>query len=432
MSLLNVKSFWRVKIELVIKMSEEMKMGSLLEAVQRLSEFKAEGYMVSNLYLKLEPEDRQGGKFLILYKDMVKEEKADLAKRSLSKEVLGSVNEDFERIERFLSEPKNLESCRGVAVFSCSAKGMFEVIKLPYVYRNRLMVAPDPLIREVAAIDEEFGSVAVLLVDRRHARYFIMGIESIEETIDMFQPLHTRAHKFHSGGRALKGAQGTFKVSMPSRKASPNMIQHSFGEYRFNMRIKSEWHAILKLASDALFEDWKERKFDKLVVGGFVEEGLRDIENHLHSYLRDRLIGYININPKEATPAQVREKVLDLLKEKDREEERQLYRELEELEGKGLAVKGVEKVLQVLAYGNIRTLLVAEDYEREGYLCPESHLPTLEPECPLEGESALPVSDVVDEVMEEALEQRAKVEVVIDPEVQKSIEGMSAILRFKV
>ncbi len=405
---------------------------SLLEALNRVVSFDRKDSWITNLYLKLGPEERQNNKYLIFYKDMVKEEREDIEKRGLPREILESIEEDFKKIEDFLSEPKNLEGCRAVAIFSSSKEKLFEVIKLPYVYRNRLMVSPDPLVREIAAIDEEFGTVAVLLIDRKHVRYFLMDVEGIEETVDMFQPLSTRAHRFHSGGKALKGAQGTFKLNMPSRKASPNMIQHSFGEYRFNMRIKSEWHAILKLASDAVFEDWKEKKFDKLVVGGFLEEGLREIENHLHSYLRDRLVGYIDINPKEATPSSVREKVLDLLREKDREEEKGLYERMVELQGKGLAVNGTSSTLEALSMGNVQVLLVPESFEKPGYLCPETHLPLLKPECPLEGEKAIPVSDIVDEVIEEALEQRAKVEVIISPDVQKKIDGLAAILRFKV
>ena len=407
-------------------------MSVLSQVMERLTSLKPEDYMVTNLYLKLEPEDRQNNKYLILYKDMVKEEKEDLKGRDLNKEALNSINEDFSRIENFISEPDNLRGCRAIAVFSCSGKGVFEAVKLPYAYRNRLMVAPNPLIREIAAIDEELGSVAVLLIDRKRVRYFVLDIEATEEVIDMFQPLTTRTHKFHSGGKVLKGAQGTFKVSMPSRKAAPNMVQHSFGEYNFHMRIKSEWHALLKLAADALFEDWKERRFDSLVIGGFTKEGLRDIENHLHTYLRERLIGYIDVNPTEATPSVIREKVLTLLRERDRQEEESLYRELEELQGKGLAVNGTSKVLEMLSYGNIRTLMVPEDFEKPGYLCLESGLPLLSPECPIEGEKAVPVSDIVDEVIEEALEQRAKVEIVVSEDIRKRIDGLAAILRFKV
>ncbi len=407
-------------------------MASLRETLERLSSFRPEGYLVTSLYLHLRPQERQDAKYLTIYKDMVKEKKEELSKRNLSKEVLESLDRDFELIREFLSEPKNLEGCRGIAVFSCSAQKLFEVVKLPYVYRSRLMTAPDPLIREIAAIDEEFGRIGVLLVDRKHIRYFLMDIESTVESVDFLEPLATRAHRFHSGGSALKGAEGTFQLKMPARAAAPNMVQHSYGEWRFNMRIKEEWHRVLKLAADAAFEDWKANKFDKLVVGGFIEEGLREIEHHLHAYLRERLVGYIEINPSEAKPHEVREKVLNLLWEKDREQEKELIQELGELVGKGLAVNGTSQVLEMLAIGNVRTLLVPEDFEKPGYLCPKTHLVFLKPECPLEGEEPLEVEDIVDEVIEEALEQRATVEVVIDPEAQKKIDGLAAFLRFKL
>jgi peptide chain release factor subunit 1 len=198
------------------------------------------------------------------------------------------------------------------------------------------------------------------------------------------------------------------------------------------MRIKEEWHRVLKLAADAAFEDWKANKFDKLVVGGFLEEGLRDIENHLHTYLRERLIGYIEINPSEAKPHEVREKVLSLLWEKDREEEKKLLEELKELMGRGLAVNGTSRVLEMLSIGNVRTILIPEDFEKPGYLCPETHLVSLKPECPLEGEKPVPVEDIVDEVIEEALEQKATVEIVIDKSLQKEIDGLAALLRFSL
>ncbi len=407
-------------------------MASLKEALEKLSSFRPEGAYVTTLYLHLGPVERQDNKYLRIYKDMVREKKEELRRRKLPEDVLDSAEKDFELIGDFLSQPKNLNGCRGIAIFSCSKLGLFEWIKLPYVYRSRLMVAPDPLIREIVAIDEEFGRIGVLLLDRKHIRYFLMDIEDVIERLDFLEPIVTRTHKFHSGGAALKGAEGTFKLRIPSRRAAPNMIQHSYGEWRFHMRIREERHRVLKLAADAVFEEWKESKFDKLVIGGFLEEGLKDIENHLHTYLRERLVGYIEINPSEAKPSEVREKVLNLLWEKDREEEKNLVRELEELIGKGFAVNGTSKVLEMLSIGNVRTVLIPEDFEKPGYLCPESHLVFLKPECPQEGEEAVQVEDIVDEIIEEALDQRATVEVLIDKDTQKKVDGLAAFLRFRL
>ncbi|RUM32353.1 MAG: peptide chain release factor 1 [Aquifex sp.] len=407
-------------------------MAELRETLERLASFRPEKYYVTTLYLKLMPEDRQDNKYLRVYKDLVKKKEKDLENLNLEKDVLESIKEDIRNIQDFLSDPKNLYNCRGIAIFSCSKLGLFEYVKLPYVYRNRLMFSPDPLVREIAAIDEEFGRVAVLLVDRKHIRYFLMDITGIAEKLDFLEPMTTRAHRFHSGGALLKGAEGTFQYRMPARGAAPNVVQHGVGEWRFHTRLKEEWHRILKLASDALFEEWKRVYFDKLIIGGFIEEGLREIENFLHPYVKEKLVGYIEITPEEATPHQVWEKALDLLWQKDREQEKEVIKELEELKGWGLAVNGTSEVLEMLAIGNVRTLILPEDFEKPGYLCPESHLAFLKPECPLSEEKPIPISDIVDEALEEALDQKATVEVIIDKELQKKVDGLAALLRFKL
>lgn len=407
-------------------------MQDLKSVLERFSHFRPEGYYTTTLYLRLFPEDRQDNKYLAVYKDLVKKKEKDLENLNLSKEVRDAIKGDIKKIQDFLSDPKNLYGCRGIAVFSCSRLGLFEYVKLPYVYRNRLAFAPDPLVREIAAIDEEFGRVAVLLVDRKHIRYFLMDITGIVEKLDFLEPLATRAHRFHSGGALLKGAEGTFQYRMPARGAAPNVVQHGVGEWRFHTRLKEEWHRILKIASDALFEEWKRVHFDKLIIGGFIEEGLKEIENFLHPYVKEKLVGYIEITPEEATEQEVWEKALDLLWQKDREQEKEVIKELNELTGWGLAVNGTSKVLEMLAIGNVRTLILPEDFEKPGYLCPKSHLAFLKPECPLSDEKPVPVSDIVDEALEEALDQRATVEVIVDKELQKKVDGLAAFLRFKL
>ncbi|MFZ8783934.1 peptide chain release factor 1 [Thermocrinis sp.] len=405
-------------------------MNNLKEALGILLKEQYAPYLVSSLYLRLAPEDRTDRKYLRVFKNMVKAQRENLELRGLERDVLNSVVEDFERMEEFLSETENLKNCGGIALFSCSAKKIFVPIKLPYTYRNRLMVSPNPLVREIAAIDEELGTIGVLLIDRKHVRFFLMDFEGIGEISDFLEPLATRAHKFHSGGASLKGAQGTFKYSMPSRASAPNMVQHAMGEYRFHMRIQEEKHRLFKIANDALMEAWKENKFNKLVIGS-IREDIREIEDHLHPYLLNMLVGYVKLNPSEVTEHTIRDAVLNLLWQKDREQEEELVNTLLDLEGKGLAVEGLSKVLEQLYMGNVKTLLVAENFERSGYFCPVSNIPVLEPKCPTE-EEPYPVEDIVDEVIELALEERAVVEVIVREDLQKKFDGVGALLRWKI
>ncbi len=403
-------------------------MKRLKEVIERLLSLKPKDYMVTNLYLKLGVEERTDRKYLRTFKDLVKVQKEYLKERELKNDVLKSVEEDFKRIEDFLSEPENLKGCRGIGIFSSFASGLFEVVKLPYTYKNRLMIDRGPLIREIAVIDEELGRIGLLLIDRKHVRFFLMDLEGMMEVLNFMEPLATRAHRFHSGGSMLKGAEGTMKFSMPARIGGPNVVQHSFGEYRFNMRIREEKHRLLKLAGDALMEAWKENKFDKLVIGSDRED-IREIENHLHPYLLERLVGYIKANPSHVEEEEIKEKVYHLLSEKSREEEKNLVEELQELEGRGLAVNGTSKVLEQLYNGNVRLLLLPDDFQKPGYVCEKSHLPLLMPDCPLE-DRVYAVPDVVDEIIEFALEERARVKVVYSEELKRNIDGLACFMRF--
>lgn len=403
-------------------------MKELKSTIEKLLNFKSKNYMITNLYLRLDVEKRLDRKYLRTFKNLVKVQREYLGKRELNKDAIRSIEDDFRKMEEFLSEPENLKGCRGIALFSSSGEGTFEVVKLPYVYRDRLMVDSNALIREIASLDEELGRVALLLLDRKRVRFFLMDLEGITEVIDFMDPIATRAHKFHSGGSMLKGAEGTMKFSIPSRYGGPNMVQHSFGEYRFHMRIREEKHRLFKLAADALMEAYKENKFDKLVIGSDRED-IREIENHLHKYLKERLIGYINANPSYVENSELKEKVYDLLLQKNREEEYELIKELEELEGKGLAVNGTSKVLEQLYAGNVRLLLVPDSFQKPGYVCEESRLPLLSPNCPTE-ERIYEVPDVIDEIIEFALEERARVKTLLLEDTKRKIDGLACFMRF--
>ncbi|HAV39739.1 MAG: hypothetical protein OWQ51_02085 [Pyrobaculum arsenaticum] len=403
-------------------------MRGLKDAIESLISFKSDKYLMTNLYLRLSIEERLDRKYLRNFKNLEKSQMEYLHKRGIEREVIEAVEEDFKKIGEFLSEPENLKGCRGIAIFSSSAEKVFEVIKLPYVYKDRLMIDKDALVREIAAIDEELGRIGVLLVDRKHVRFFLMDLESIAEVLDFMEPIATRAHKFHSGGSLLKGAEGMMRYSMPQRVGGPNMVQHSYGEYRFHMRIKEEKHRLFKLASDALMEAFKESKFDKLIIGS-EREDIREIEHHLHTYLKERLVGYINVNPSHVEEGELKEKIFDLLIQKNREEEAELIKELEELQGKGLAVNGTSKVMEQLYMGNVRVLLVPEDFSKPGYVCEGSHIPILTPNCPTE-EKVYEVPDIVDEVIEFALEERARIKNIYLPENKKKIDGLACLMRF--
>jgi peptide chain release factor subunit 1 len=405
----------------------------MFEIVKRLADFNADPYLVTSLYFNFTPEDLTKNQLYLKVKDLIKEYRRFVEEKApWNKKVKESVLRDLNNILDFVKNPDNISGGRAFAIFACDAKDLFEVIKLLYAYRNRIMNNKHPLIREILAIDEEFGKVGILLVDKHHIRFFIADITGTKEVADFVEPILVRAHKFHSGGTFLKGAEGERRLQMPSRIGAPNVVRHGVGEWRFHQRIQHDWHATLKLAADAVFEYWKEHPFDHLVIGSLEGEAVKEIENALHDYLKRILLGYIEINPAEADEVEVWNKLLEFRIQKDREEERELIKQLKEEIGWGTAVNGLEKTLEMLMFGNVRTLIVNEDFSKEGYICRGTETLSLNWECPSDNDKPEPVFDIVDEMIEEALYQRAKVEVIVDKELQKEVDGVAALLRFRL
>jgi Micrococcal nuclease (thermonuclease) homologs len=166
-----------------------------------------------------------------------------------------------------------------------------------------------------------------------------------------------------------------------------------------------------------LFDYYKENKFDRLIIGG-LDQAAADFPDHLHTYLKERCLGTISTDVNTTKPDELVEVALDLLEAKGRESEKNLVEEFREKLPLGLAVDNLEATLKSLMMGQVRILLVSEGYKHQGYRCPESNFLVLEKRgdlCP-EGKDPVPVTDIVDDAIEEALGQGAEVEVIHDEE----------------
>src|SRR5881296_3118351 len=137
------------------------------DAMQRLGAIQPGPYRVVSCYLKLEPRDKTRGKYLIKMKNRIREAVAALERQSLERAVRDQVAADLERIRRYFEEPGELPRTRGVALFACRTIGLFDVIPLPHVYHSRLAVEPVPLVRELVALEQEFGTILVAACEPR-------------------------------------------------------------------------------------------------------------------------------------------------------------------------------------------------------------------------------------------------------------------------
>ncbi len=396
---------------------------SFSDQINKLLEFRNEKYPITSLYLKLGPAERENFKYRITAKNLIKEQRDALTKSGLNKESIESVDSDLKKILNHIEINSNITACRGVAIFSCTGADFFDVFKLPLVYRSRLVVGSSPLTRQLFRINDEFGDIAVVLIDRKKARLYRVSLNRAEEILGYFYPEYVRTTKFQA-------QEGKFRQRV-SPAVGGGKVAQGYGEYSFQRMIENEMHQHFKNVSDKLFNYYKENKFQWLIIGG--PEQLRaDFSNHLHTYLRERELGTITVDVESVKPDVIVEEALDLLETMRLERQRRLMEEFEEKLGSRLAFNGLEPTLRGLMRGQARILLVSDGFNKEGFRCPDSGFLMLEERedlCP-EGVKPARVIDIVDEAIEEALGQKAEVEIVADPELKKKIQGVGAILRY--
>jgi peptide subunit release factor 1 (eRF1) len=166
-----------------------------------------------------------------------------------------------------------------------------------------------------------------------------------------------------------------------------------------------------------------------VVAGPGPEAGA--VEPFLHSYLVERLIGTTRLNPKDVSLSAVHTATLAVREGYERAAERALVHEMLEGIGTGWGVNGLKPTLRALSRGQVRSLLVHADASEPGFRCGDSgRLALTARECGGEGEP-IPVLDIVDDAIEEALRQGLDVNVVYDPEARDAIESLGALLRFR-
>src|SRR5881409_2339720 len=346
-------------------------------AIERLSRVQPGAYHVVSCYLKLEPRDKTRGKYLIKIKNRIREALAALQRQVLDRAIRAQVAADLERVQAYFGEPTRLPSARGIALFACGALDLFEALPLPHVHRSRLAVAPVPLVRELVALEEEFGTILVAACDRTSARFFAVTAYDVAE-LPSLTALATRSGKFHGERQAKKGS----------------VLAGGFGEHNYHMRIREEKHRHYAQVAQQIFQIHTQRPLSGLVLAGVgVDAGA--LLPHLHTYLHDLVLGVVRLNPKRVTAAEVREAALSLREERERAWERAHAEAAREGVRTGWAVNGIESTIKALQRGQVRTLLAdGQDDDRR-----------------------------IDDAIEDALAQRVQVDVVYDDRARRVVDA---------
>ena len=335
---------------------------------------------VVSLYLSLDllRSDRRAHRLVL--KELIRslEEQVDdrRAKKALAR--------DLDRIVSFLEleiEPRG----RGLVVFSCSSRSFWQIHQLPIPLGDQAYVDTTPYVKPLLNAVDQYPRYGVVVVDKEKARYFVFHLGELIESGEKLDAV-PRKHK-----------QGGWSQANFQRHHEAHVLWHLKGTIEELQRYQSSVG------------------FDRLVVGG-TDELVAELVRLLPRALSGILAGTFTV-ATSVPSSKVQREVEAIHNRLDQSRKSRLAEELVVLAKKGgQAVLGVEATVVALNLGQVWRLAIAESRQVPGSVCSNCHrLAYAEVKnCPLCGSQFSPVRDLVGKMVQAALDQDAKVEVLRD------------------
>ncbi|MER7662622.1 hypothetical protein [Streptomyces sp. NPDC096193] len=371
------------------------------DQVDRILRLDGNGLPLVSLYVPAEP-DRTGRRaFLTRVASLLDRIRPLAEDRSLEHAARLSLRDDIAKIEKSLEEEPHRPGA--VAVFSCSGNGVYEQVWLPRSTRERIVVDAGPYVRPMLGVLDEYYRTCAVIVDKGTGQVW-------EHYIDQARELETIRD------RTLR--KPDYAAGLAEDRVRNKADELSKRHYR---RLIGELKQLFGTGS-----------FDLLVVGGHSYEVPVFIE-FLPRDLRDRLIGSFTVDRETATPADIKQKVQELVSGHAHQEQRQLVGEiLEATAARRPCAVGLDETLWGASLAAIRTLAVDEDAVAPGVVCDrDGLLANSGKTCPLCGEPLREVPDIIDELTETVIDDGGEVRH-IEPETELRAHQVGALLRFEL
>jgi peptide subunit release factor 1 (eRF1) len=338
----------------------------------------------------------------IMVKDLVRNAMRDAEKGGKN----GCARADLERISGII-EALHGNGGKAKAIFACAGQNFWREYDLPpqlpktqVIFNQRFHLKP------LAALLREGRKTLIVLADRTKARVFELSNDEITELQDFFNQLTRRGKSDGFAGYDAGHAE---------------------------RRVMNETAHHFKAIADYVKERYEREPFDQLLIGCH-DEQWPEIEVHLHTYAKQKLIGHFRIDPKVATPEQVKETALHKIAEHENEEKQRMISEvIGEAHRNGNGAIGLRRVLRSLEVGEVQTLLLGSNFQAPGVKCYNcGHMDLHDaPVCAVCGKPNTQLEDIGDAIVGEAIRNHIEILWIDNTEEFDSIGRIAALLRFR-
>ena len=371
--------------------------------IRELANFRSpEGCAVTFYYQPPTPLNKSHREEVILVKDMIRSALREAERNGKN----GSTRADLERIAGMI-DPMHGNSGKGKAIFACGKEGFWREFEVPaQLVKSRIEVRQRFHLKPLAAVLDGEQRACVVLADRTKARIFELVDDQITERQDFVNELTRRGKSDGFAG---------YDAGHAERKQQNEAQQH------------------FKIVAEHIEQYFERRAHDRLVIG-CRDDVWSEIEPQLQSGARQRLVGRFRIDPKMATPEQVKQMAREQLVQYAAHQKQQLILEvIGEAHRNGRGAIGLRRVLRSLEQGEVLTLLMGSNFSAPGVKCYScGHMDLHEsPTCAVCGKENTQLDDIGDAIVGHAIRTGVELVYISDDEEFDRIGRIAARLRFR-
>jgi hypothetical protein len=366
--------------------------------LRTLAEIEAGDAPVLSLYLQLSPDRRAAGAWRTAFSSLSAAALRPIADRHKRK----AVTDELDRISQALEAELPVLG-RGVAFFTCRKLGLWRQIAVSVPLPDDVHVSSSPYLRPLVRTRDEHDRFALALLSQERSRFFVSQIGQVDEV-------------FRVKGQRL-------------RKLLTDRVPRDRNDALVIEAMKNEARVLAHVAELVLTQF--EGRY--LLIAGAPE--LRAaVTQHLPIAVQQQLGGEFSadIHAPPAEVAKAAEPAQRAIEE--REEVATVQRLLDA--GPDLSAWGEQPTLDALREGRVATLVIDDIFGKPGARCRNCGGLCAAPaqSCPAcDSDAVEAVGDLVELAIEQALEQRAALELVRSSAARglmASIGAMAALLRW--
>jgi peptide chain release factor subunit 1 len=359
------------------------------ERLRELADLRPDNARVLSLFLNLDPTElatppARGSEVRSMLDQAERSVKELKEHDGVTHDELKALRDDIDRArEWFNNGDFDAKGAHGLAIYLAGPAGLFEVVKLPRPVQTNAIVDDSPYIEPIADLGSR-TRWGVLLVSRRNGRILRGTSDGLREVDKVWDEVHGQ----HDQG--------------------------GWSQARYQRSVEEEKKDHVRAVLDVLFEHHKRAPIDCLLVG-CNEELYPDVQQYLHPYLKERLIGRFDVEVEVSTAEDVLKCAAPAMEAHESQRERDaLDRLIEGVNAGGRGVAGLADTLAALNEQRVEKLLINYGFNEPGSQCPQcrSLYTAAVDRCPADETPTEPRDPITESAVERALAQSAEVHTV--------------------